>query len=117
VEVEMFELVDAFRRILANISEERFHEVGTDSISIADRINEILDRLAGDQALSFEDLFTGDEVGREYLVVTFLAVLELCKLKMVKVMQAERYGSIWIVPVLLGDAAEEGEESDGTVQS
>ncbi len=112
VEVELFELVDAFRRILSQVSEERFHEVGTDSISIADRINEILDQLAGSQALAFEDLFTG-ELSRDYLVVTFLAVLELCKLKMTKVMQAERYGPIWIVPALLDDA---GEESDGNVE-
>jgi len=106
VEVELFELVDAFRRVLSQISEERFHEVGTDSISIADRINEILDRIAGTQALSFDDLFSTDR-SRDYLVVTFLAILELCKLKMVKVMQAERYEPIWIVPVLLDDAAEE----------
>lgn len=112
VEVELFELVDAFRRILSQVSEERFHEVGTDSISIADRINEIIDRLADSTALAFDDLFAADR-GREYLVVTFLAVLELCKLKMVRVIQAERYGAIWIVPVLLDDEAGGDDDSDG----
>lgn len=107
-EVELFELIEAFRKVLDRVSEESFHEVGAESITIAERINEILSQLEGKESLLFDELFPG-QFNRDFFIATFLAVLELCKLKMVKVVQANRYGSIWIQPAVLegeGDAAD-----------
>jgi segregation and condensation protein A len=100
VEVELFELIEAFRKVLDRVSEESFHEVGAESITIAERINEILSQLEGKESLLFEELFP-EHFNRDFLIATFLAVLELCKLKMVKVVQANRYGSIWIQPAVM----------------
>jgi len=107
-EVELFELIEAFRKVLDRVSEESFHEVGAESITIAERINEILSQLEGKESLLFDELFP-EQFNRDFLIATFLAVLELCKLKMVKVVQANRYGSIWIQPAVLdgeGDATD-----------
>ncbi len=107
-EVELFELIEAFRALLARVPEASFHEVGAEGMTIADRINEVLDLIRGKESVPFERLFTAP-LTREYVVVTFLSLLELCKLKMVRLLQADTFGVIWITPTLLeGDASEEG---------
>jgi segregation and condensation protein A len=99
-EVELFELLEAFRGLLAKVPEASFHEVGAEGLTIADRINEILDLIRGKEAVTFERLFVAP-ITREYVIVTFLALLELCKLRMVKILQANSFGVIWISPAYL----------------
>ena len=101
-EVDLFELIEAFRGLLAKVPEATFHEVGAEGMTIADRINEILDLLRGKDAVPFERLFVA-ALTREYVIVTFLALLELCKLRIVKLLQANNFGVIWISPALLED--------------
>jgi len=110
-EVELFDLIQAFRSLLAKVPEDTFHEVGAEGLTITDRINEILDLLRGKESVTFERLFISP-LTREYIIVTFLAILELCKLKMVKLLQANSFGVIWIVPTLLEDDASEEEPLD-----
>lgn len=111
VEVELFELIEAFRRVLDRVSQESFHEVGSESITIAERINDILTALEGKESLLFDDLFP-EGFNRDFFIATFLAVLELCKLKMVRIVQASRYGSIWIAPAVSDSADAAGELTD-----
>jgi segregation and condensation protein A len=99
-EVDLFELIEAFRGLLAKVPEDVFHEVGAEGLTISDRINEVLDLLRGKESVPFERLFIGP-LTREYIVVTFLALLELCKLKMVRLLQANSFGTLWVVPALL----------------
>lgn len=101
-EIEIFDLVDAFRRILAKAPKESFHEVGSENISISDRISDILDFIRGKEMVTFEELFLGN-LTREYIVATFLAVLELCRLKMIRLTQVESYGNIWIRSAVLSE--------------
>jgi segregation and condensation protein A len=106
LEVTLFELVDAFRLLLQRIPVESFHDVAPgDSLSIADCINEILSLLQERQTINFEDL-TRDECTRERIVVSFLAILELCRLKLIRIFQVERHGSIWFVPAVPTDPSE-----------
>lgn len=100
LEVELFSLIEAFRRILATVPAETFHEVGAEGLSIADRINELLLLLQGTDGACFEDLFIGSAT-REQVIVTFLAILELCRLKMLKLTQSQSFGVILVIPVLL----------------
>jgi segregation and condensation protein A len=116
LEVELFELIEAFQRVLAKVPEGSIHEVITERISVADRINEILSRLEGRESIAFDDLFV-DFLTREYVIATFLAILELCKLRLVNVVQMQSFGSIWIVPAVLpveGDGAMEEEDAGAT---
>jgi len=94
-EIELFELVDAFRRILAKAPRESFHEVGSENISIADRISDILAFLEGRESVEFEELFAGSNT-REYIVASFLAILELCRLRMIRILQFETYGRLLV---------------------
>lgn len=107
-DIELFELVDAFRRILAKVPKESFHEVGSENISIADRISDILEFLQGKDAVEFEELFVGSNT-REYIVASFLAILELCRLRMIRIMQFETYGRILVknAVILADDTTEE----------
>jgi len=95
IDVELFELIDAFRRVLGKVSVETFHNVVTDGISIAERISQVLTLLHGGKAVSFDALFE-EGMNRDLLVVTFLSILELCKLKLIKITQVESLGAIWL---------------------
>ena len=105
IDVELFELIEAFQRVLARVSIETFHNVVTDGISIAERISEVLSLLHESKTLSFEALFS-QGMTRDLLVVTFLSILELCKLKLIKITQAESLGSIWLTSNAKDDPAE-----------
>lgn len=113
LELDLFELMAAFRRILQKAPKESIHEVGSENISIADRIADLLAFMRGKELVSFEELFQGN-LTREYIVATFLAILELCKLKMIKVSQLERFGTIWVrsAVILEPEPAEDEREPD-----
>jgi len=110
VEVSLFELVDAFRVLLQRIPAESFHDVAPgDSLSIADCINEILSLLQEQDKVRFDDLTSGEdsrEHTRERVIVTFLALLELCRLKLIRIFQGSDHGSIWFVPAVSIDSPE-----------
>jgi len=103
--VGLYELVEAFRELLREAPEERFHEVDIERLSVADRINDILSTLAAKKSLAFTELFSR-RPERQEVVVSFLAMLELVKLRMVRLMQSSREGTIWIYAAV---AEEEGE--------
>jgi len=110
VTTPLFELVDAFRLLLQRIPVESFHDVAPgDSLSIADCINEILSLLQERDTVQFDDLVQddhGSEHTRERVIVTFLALLELCRLKLIRIFQGSDHGSIWFVPAVAADPVE-----------
>ncbi|CAH2031706.1 segregation and condensation protein A [Trichlorobacter ammonificans] len=100
LELELFELVEAFRLLLARLPVARVHEVAArETLSIVDAVNEILSLLQERESLCFDDLFN-EEMTRERLVVSFLALLELCRIRLVRVIQQSRYGAIHIFPAV-----------------
>lgn len=106
LEVSLFELVDAFRVLLQRIPAESFHDVAPgDSLSIADCINDILSQLQEQDTINFDDLVR-DEYTRERVIVTFLALLELCRLKLIRIFQGSEHGSIWFVPAVSAEPIE-----------
>jgi segregation and condensation protein A len=113
LEVELFQLIDAFRKVLAKMPTAAIHQVAAEStMSIADRITEILAVIIDGRLVLFDELFD-ERTNREFLVVTFLAILELCKLRMINIVQDERYGSILLTPAVIEESdATEGGHSD-----
>jgi segregation and condensation protein A len=106
LKVSLFELVDAFRLLLQRIPVESFHDVAPgDSLSIADCINEILSLLQEQDTVQFDDLVR-DEYTRERVIVTFLALLELCRLKLIRIFQGSEHGLIWFIPAVAADPSE-----------
>jgi segregation and condensation protein A len=86
VQVGLFELIDAFQKILANIPEEHRLDLTTDRISVKERISEIVDILEKKESLTFYELFSKD-AGKGDIIVTFLALLEMVKLNLIKIIQ------------------------------
>jgi len=104
LEVSLFDLVDAFRVLLARIPAEHFHDVdAAETFSIADCINEILSLLQERTTIQFDELVR-DELTRERVITTFLALLELCRLKMIRIFQDGPQGSIWFVPSVVQES-------------
>ena len=93
VKVGLFELIDAFRRILDNLAPEQRVEFSSDVISVKDRINELVDILEEKGSAAFEELFFG-EMTKQGIIVTFLAILEMVKLRLVRVVQHVQSGVI-----------------------
>ncbi len=93
--IDPFTLVRVFQDILKKAPKQALHEVETERVSVTERIYEVLDFLKTEESIEFEKLFSGDK-SRLDLVVTFLAILEMAKLKMVSVQQTSAYGQIWI---------------------
>jgi segregation and condensation protein A len=97
-EANLFVLLDAFRKLVASRPwQDTDFQIDLERVSLADRITEIAQTLAKNPGgVAFEDLFSGD-LTKERVVMTFLALLEMIRLRMVKAHQATIYGTIRIV--------------------
>ncbi len=94
--VDMFELVKALHEVLNRLpKEENQHKVISERISVTQRIYEVLEFLKSRDSILFEDLFT-EARNRVDVVISFLALLEMSKLKMVRFNQAGNFGPIRI---------------------
>ncbi len=101
--VGIYDLVEALRSLLRHDPPEACHEVTAEQLSVTDRINQILSLLAGKESLAFAELLPSPP-GKSEVVVSFLAILELVKMKLVKLLQHTRYGTIWLFPAVPTDA-------------
>jgi segregation and condensation protein A len=89
----LFDLVAAFRDLLERRKALLDHEIGPTGKSIEQRMDEILAALQEGESRDFLALFEG-QVARADMIVTFLAVLELVRLKRIKVYQRALFGPI-----------------------
>jgi segregation and condensation protein A len=94
-ETSLFELLEAMKKVLEGLPAEEFQEISVEHLNIKDKILQIMDRLWEAETLAFGDLFS-PSVSRGEVVVTFLALLELLRLRMIRVYQAEPFGTIRI---------------------
>jgi segregation and condensation protein A len=93
LEVSLFELLKAFQRILDELPEDRVNELDREEVPVAQKINEILDLLEAQESLSFFEAFRGAR-SKIALVATFLAMLELARMKSLSIRQAQLFGEI-----------------------
>jgi segregation and condensation protein A len=94
-EVDMKELLLAFKEVLVRAEMFTHHRVTMEALSVRERMSEILSRLTADKFTEFASLFTPEE-GRLGVVVTFLAILELVKESLVELIQTEPYEPIHV---------------------
>jgi segregation and condensation protein A len=95
VELNIFDLVLAFQRIVVNLRQDEIMEIDVEKMTIAERINEIMERLGTEKDMSFTDLF-GETPTRKRIIYTFLAILELMKLRLIRAFQSGSFGPIRI---------------------
>ncbi len=91
--VGLFELIDAFQRILQKVSKEHTVDMAAERVSVRDRMNVIIAVLEEKGSIAFLEMFP-QEPQRMDLIVTFLALLELMKMNLVRVVQGAQSGTI-----------------------
>jgi segregation and condensation protein A len=94
LEVDLFSLLAAFRGVLERASRRPRMVLPPDQISIEDRIQQLLGRLSETEACGFEELFADGDGSRSFMIVTFLAILEMIRLKLIRVFQSGSFGAI-----------------------
>ena len=93
LEVDLFGLLNAFQAVLIRARERPSMPLPEEVISIEGRIDQLLARLSVTEACGFEDLFVADSSRRD-LVITFLALLEMIRLKLIRVFQSAAFAPI-----------------------
>lgn len=93
IKVGLFELIDAFQKILKNISPDYRMDFTADRISVKERISEIINIIEEHGSITFHELFSSSNEKSE-VIVTFLAILEMVKLSLVRIVQHVQTGII-----------------------
>jgi len=94
--VSLFDLLNALNAVLKRVSgREDLRDIFEDKWSVSQKIDFLLRQLAEKGSLKFSELFAG-VTSRSEVVVTFLALLELMRLKHVAATQAKAFGEIEI---------------------
>jgi len=86
-------VVEAFYRIISTSGKTEFMEIDVEKMSLNDRINEIMGKLTARKKLTFAELL-GDPSNKRMILYSFLAILELMRLRMIRVYQASPFGVI-----------------------
>jgi segregation and condensation protein A len=95
IEVDLFSLIAAFKAVMERAKQRPRVLLPVEQVSIETRIEQLLGRLSETDACGFEDLFD-DVSSKGDLIVTFLALLEMIRLRLVRVFQAGSFGPIRI---------------------
>ena len=119
-ELSVFELLSALRRVIDRLPKDVFHQVELEKITVREKMTLLLDILRTQGRIFFEEVFNEAKT-RMDVVVTFLAMLELVKVRAVRIFQEELTGPIIIEAAAsmeqaaeLANAEEPEEEQHGT---
>lgn len=93
IQVGLFELIDAFQRVLNKVGKDHTVEIPTDEISVKDRMNDVIAVLEDKGSITFSELFEASDTKR-YIIVSFLALLELMKMNLIRAAQSAQSGII-----------------------
>lgn len=99
-ETGLFKLLDAFEQILKRIEDRQAFEVSVERFSIRERINQLTELLQEKRSCCIDELFERDH-SRYLVVVTFLAILEMAKMRIVRIYQADYETPIYLNYALL----------------
>ena len=92
-EVGLFELVSALHEVLKKAEPDEFMEMSAETMRFKDRINQLMEILAGVSSITFHELFAG-QARKAEIILTFLAILEVVRLQMVRAFQHQPSGII-----------------------
>jgi segregation and condensation protein A len=114
----LFSLLDAFNRVLKRANAEFAREITAERVTIQERMNELVDLLRERRRVPFDELFEG-YVTTYDLVVTFMAMLEMAKTRLLRLYQAEPCSPIYLEHALVDteEPRRTGEQVDETADS
>ncbi len=94
IEVDLFELLEAFRKVLDRVKPETVHEVTLEPMTLEEKIQEITRFFQREKrSIAFHLLFP-EQASRREVIITFLALLELAKSKMIRIFQMAPFETI-----------------------
>lgn len=99
-EVGLFQLLDAFERVLQRVKGRLSLEITADGMTVQERMTQLVEMLRERRSCAFDELFESDRT-RSEVVVTFLALLEMTRLHMTRVYQPESRGLLHVQYALL----------------
>jgi segregation and condensation protein A len=99
IEVDLFGLLVAFRKVLERVKPETVHEVILEHLSVEDKIQEIMTLLEREKrSMAFHRLFP-EQASRRVVVITLLAILELVKMRRIRIFQLTPFETIRVSPI------------------
>ena len=93
IDVDLFSLMAAFRQVLDRVRQRPNVMLPPEQMSIELRIEQLMAKVAQGEACGFEELFSDVET-RAGMIVTFLALLEMIRMRLVRVFQQGNFGPI-----------------------
>lgn len=93
VQIGLFELIDAFQRILEKVTRDHVVDLSVDTVSVKDRMNAIIAVLEEKGSISFLEMFP-ENVQKMDIIATFLALLELMRMNLVRAVQSAQNSTI-----------------------
>ena len=101
----LYDLLSAFQKVLAQTGRTQMHEVFEQVVSLEEKISEIQERLDKKSRMLFSELFEA-RWSRNLLIVTFLAVLEIVRSRYARILQDKTFGEI-VIELTQTDAPQE----------
>jgi segregation and condensation protein A len=96
-DVGIFDLISAFNTALKNAPREELREIFAEEFTVEEKVDFIVNELAGKGKASLSRMLAG-MTHRYEMVCTFLAILELIRLKRVRARQNSHFHDIELVP-------------------
>ena len=93
INATVFDLFTAFKNVLENKSFGKDYDVYISTLSVAERIKMVLEILNAAESVTFDSLFT-EINARSEIIVTFLDILEMMRLRLIRVMQTGTFETI-----------------------
>lgn len=93
--VNLQDLLLAFKNVLNRVLLNKRHQIKIGSLSVRERMSQVLSKLQNNSFANFNDLFNITE-GKIGVVVSFIAILELLKQELIEIIQAEYFGEIHV---------------------
>ena len=112
VNLSLFDLMEALKEVLSKAPKDAGLDIAVEKISITDKINFIIEVLGREKSATFFSLFPSDST-RAQIIVTFLAMLELAKMKMIRIYQSEQDGVVRLYMPESGGEDEPGNRGNG----
>ncbi|OGW56139.1 MAG: hypothetical protein A2Z09_02135 [Nitrospirae bacterium RBG_16_43_8] len=94
-DINLFDLLGAFKKIIDTAPPEVVR-ITREALTVKDKISHIMEMLENHETVRFEDLFKEDR-SRIQIVVTFVALLELIRLGLIRAYQENDFGNIWVI--------------------
>ncbi|MDH5762639.1 MAG: segregation/condensation protein A [Nitrospinota bacterium] len=118
VDATVFDLFSAFKQVLSQKTFKEDIEIKITTLSVSERVNRVLDILNEHDSVTFESLFA-DNQSKQEVIVTFLALLELMRMSLIRVQQGTHFETIRVYRTADRETQEEAlkDYSDSEIDS